>query len=257
VGKRRKQLIVKAIKTHKITNQDTDLFKILDSYLPKKIKDGSILAITSKIISIIQGRMVETSKITKDELIKKESQLYLTKEKNKYHVSLTITQDILMASAGIDESNGNGYYILWPENIQQTTNLIRKYLKERFKFKKIGVIITDSKTVPFRIGVTGIALSHSGFVALKDLIGDVDLFGKEVKYTKINFADELATAAVFVMGETSEQTPLALIEDIPSVEFVNRDPTANEINGLKTQIENDLYASSLFKKVEWEKGEKS
>jgi F420-0:gamma-glutamyl ligase len=37
--------------------------------------------------------------------------------------------------------------------------------------------------------------------------------------TKVNVADALAAAAVLVMGEGSEQTPLVVIGDVPFVTF--------------------------------------
>ena len=34
----------------------------------------------------------------------------------RYHMTLTIKQGMLIPTAGIDESNGDGYYILWPRD---------------------------------------------------------------------------------------------------------------------------------------------
>lgn len=249
---------VKTIKTHKITLKDKDIFKILDKYL-LNMEEKSILAVTSKIVSICEGRVVKiikTDKSDKDRLIEKESQYYLPRNRNKYNVSFTITNNLLAASAGIDESNGNGYYILWPKDPQKSADKIRKYLEKRFKLKNIGVIITDSKTTPLRWGVTGGAIAHSGFLALKDYIGEKDLFGRAFVFEKLNIADSLSTAAVAVMGEGSEQTPLAIISDIPFVKFNSKSPSKKEIQDLKISIEDDLYAPFL-KSVKWKKGKKS
>src|SRR3989344_8518646 len=102
---------VTAIKTHKITSKDTVLFAILDKYLPK-LEENSVVVVTSKIISIIEGRTVPMGSKSKDELIEEESQRFLPRDENKWHVGLTVARDNLVASAGIDESNGNGSYIL-------------------------------------------------------------------------------------------------------------------------------------------------
>lgn len=245
---------VKAIKTHKITNKDTDLFAILDKYITE-LSEGSILAITSKIVSICERRIVPVSNTNKDELIKQEADLYLPKEKSKYDVFLTIKNNLLAVSAGIDESNADGNYVLWPGNPQKTANEVRAYLKKRFKLKKVGVIITDSKTTPLRWGVTGAVIVHSGFAALNDMIGTDDLFGKKLKMTKVGVADGLAAAAVLVMGEGSEQTPIGVISDIPFVEFQDRNPTGDELNELKIDINDDVY-SPLLKSVDWRMGNK-
>lgn len=243
---------VVAIKTHKITAQDKDLLKILDKYL-SKLKEKSILAITSKIVSITEGRFVSMCGANKDDLIKQESRLYLPREQNRYNVSLTIARNMLAATAGIDESNANGYYILWPRNPQATVNKVRAYLKKRFKIKNVGVIITDSKTSPLRWGVTSIALVYSGFAPLKNYIGKKDLFGRKFEFEKLSIIDSLAGAASVVMGEGAECTPIAVISDSPFVEFQDRNPTAKELSGLKIKIDEDLYGPFL-QNVKWKKG---
>ena len=252
-------MIVKAIKTHKITRQDSDIFKILDQYIPD-LKENSVLAITSKIISITEGSILKIEdpqdERIKEKLIEENSQYFLPKASSKYNISFTITNNILSASAGIDESNGNGFYILWPKNAQDSANKIREYLAKKFNLQNFGVIITDSKTTPLRWGVTGIALAHSGFSALNDYIGKPDLFGRPFVYEKLNVADSLACAAVLMMGEGSEQTPLAVLEDLENIDFQDRNLDDQELASLKINLEDDLFAPFL-KNADWQKGGKS
>lgn len=243
---------VTAYKTKKVVVGD-GLYKILDKYLPR-IEEKSILAITSKIVSITEGRLVRMDGVDKDKLIKQESQFYLPREQNRYNVSLTITRNILAATAGIDESNGNGYYILWPKDPQSTVNAVRAYLKKRFCLKNIGVIITDSKTTPLRWGVTAIAISYSGFKPLKDYIDKKDIFGRPFEFEKLSIIDSIAGAAAVVMGEGAEQTPMAIVSDLPFVEFQSRNPTEKELKELSISPEEDLYGTFL-KNVKWKKGE--
>ena len=185
---------VDAIKTEKVTSGSIGLHELLDKYV-EELSEGSILAITSKIISLCEGRVVPVEGSDKDELIKKEADLYIPKEENRYNLYLTIKDSILAVSAGIDESNASGYYVFWPKDPQKTANEIREYLTKRFSLKKVGVIITDSKTTPLRWGVTGIPIAHSGFKALRDLIGTADLFGRKLKMTKVAVMDALASSA--------------------------------------------------------------
>lgn len=245
---------IKAIKTDKITPLDKSIFAVLDKHL-NAFEEGQILAITSKIISICQGRVVPIDKVSKDELVFREADYFLPKEENKYGVYLTIKNNIIIATAGIDESNGGGYYVLWPENAQEIANKIREYLTKKFNVKNVGVIITDSKTTPLRWGTTGAALVHSGFNALKDYIGTPDIFGKDFRMTKANISDALATASVLVMGEGNEQTPIAVIDDVLFVEFQDRNPTPEELSQITISIDDDLYAP-LLKNVGWKKGRK-
>lgn len=249
-------MIVTSFKTHKITQTDTDLLKILDQYI-NDLKENSVLAVTSKIVSITEGSLLKIEEgLDKDKLIEENSQFYLPRESNKYNVSFTITNNILSASAGIDESNGNGFYILWPKNAQESANKIREYLANKFGLKNFGVIITDSKTTPLRWGVTGISLAHSGFNALNDYIGKPDLFGRPFQFEKLNIADSLAGAAVLEMGEGSEQTPLAVISDLKNAEFQDRNPSKEELESLKINMKDDLFGAFL-EKVDWEKGERN
>jgi dihydrofolate synthase / folylpolyglutamate synthase len=243
---------IQSIKTHKITIKDTDLTKILDQYLPK-LKEGSIVAITSKIVSICEGNMIKIGEIDKEELIKKESELYLPPNLNRYNVSFAIKNSLMMASAGVDESNGNGYLIPWPKGPQLSANKVREYLANKYNLTNLGVIITDSKSTPLRWGVTGVSIAHSGFLAINDLIGTEDIFGKKLRVTKVNVADGLAGAAVLVMGEGSEQTPLSIIEDISLVNFQAGNPTKQELLDLSIDIEDDLYGS-ILKLAPWQKG---
>lgn len=245
---------VKAIKTEKVTPGSITLFELFDKYVTE-FTENSILAVTSKVVSICEGRVVSVEKANKDELVKREADLYLPREENKYDVYLTIKGGQLVATAGIDESNGAGFYILWPKDPQKTANEIREYLTTRFNIERVGVIITDSKTTPLKWGTSGVAIAHSGFRALKDYIGTEDLFGRKLKMTKASVIDGLAAAAVFEMGEGREQTPIAIIYDIPLVEFTMQNPTKEEIDELKINIEDDLYGS-ILKRAPWKKGKK-
>jgi len=242
---------VVAIKTEKVI-PGKKLFDILDKYVTE-LEEGSILAITSKIVSICEGRMVRTDEADKDELIKKEADFYLPREENKYNLYLTIKDNLLAVSAGIDESNSNGYYVLWPRDAQITANDVRLYLKERFGLKKIGVIITDSKTTPLRWGVTGAAIAFSGFKPLRDLIGTPDIFGRKLKMTKMGILDGLAGASVLEMGEGDNQTPIAVVSDVSFVEFVSKNPSKKELSELNISIDDDVY-SKLLTSIKWKKG---
>ena len=244
-------MIVVSIKTDKITPQSATLEGILDKHI-SFFEEKSILAITSKIVSMCEGAVVKTGVIDKHKLIEREADLFLLPSESKYDVTLTIKRNLLVPSAGIDESNGNGYFILWPPDPQATANWIREYLCKRFRRKHVGVIITDSRTSPLRWGTTGAALAHSGFSALNNYIGKPDIFGRLLQMTKANIADSLAESAVLVMGEGREQTPLAIISDVPFVQFQERNPTDEEINNLKIEIEDDVYAPILTG-VKWKK----
>ncbi len=250
-------MFIKPIKTRPFLPPKDDLFELIRSGLPPQLLGQApvILVITSKIVSIWQGRCVKIEDVKdKDELIKREAELYLPREEvPKGWVMLTMKHNIIIPTAGIDESNANGYYILWPERPFETAKKIYNFVKKEYGLKKFGVIISDSHTVPLRWGTMGIALSYWGFWPLKDYRGTKDIFGRKLKITQSNIADALATAAVLVMGEGKEQTPMAAIEDIDSLAVEFGSFNFRKKNPLSISRKYDIYGP-LLNAVEWNKG---
>jgi putative folate metabolism gamma-glutamate ligase len=247
---------IQAIKTRKVSPQDRGLLEFLDRYVPRP-KERSVLAITSKVVAILEGAvepMVDArgEKTDKKKLIAREADRWLPAS-GKYDITLTIKNGILAATAGIDESNGQGFYILWPRDPQGTANYLRRYLMRKFRLRQLGVIITDSSTRPLRRGTFGIAIAHSGFRGLNNYIGSKDIFGRKMKMTKANIMEALATAAVLMMGEGAEQKPLAVIENAPLVKFQKGNPSRAELADLKIGLRKDLYAP-LMKGARWRRG---
>jgi len=201
---------VKAIKT-KIFNEGENLFSFVTGYI-KKLPEESVVVVTSKIVALAERRtaIIKDAK-TKEKLIRKESQFAIS---TKY-VWLTIKDGLVMASAGIDESNANGKLILLPKNSFAAAHVLRKKLQKKYGVKKIGVLITDSRTIPFRLGVHGVALGYAGFEGVRNYVGTPDIFGRKFKFVQTGVADCLATAAVLVMGEGNEQRRWLLLKMLP------------------------------------------
>jgi coenzyme F420-0:L-glutamate ligase/coenzyme F420-1:gamma-L-glutamate ligase len=63
------------------------------------------------------------------------------------------------------------------------------------------------------MGTLGFALGVAGFRPVKDCRGMKDLYGKPLRITRINLADDLASAAHLIMGETTERIAIAIIRD--------------------------------------------
>lgn len=244
---------IHALKSRKITAADRDLPGVLDEAVTR-FADGAILALASKVVALCQGHTVAMTNSVKAALIAAESTWFLPQTVSRYDVYLTIKANALMPYAGIDESNSDGQYVLWPHDPQAAANQIRAYLRQRFGVQRAGVIITDSRPLPLRWGVTGFSVAHSGFRALYDYRGQLDLFGRPLQMTQANVADALAAAAVLAMGEGAEQTPLAHIVDAPFVTFQDHDPTEQELAALTTGLDDDLYAP-LLTAVAWQRGQ--
>jgi len=245
---------VKPIKTRLFKpSRDNLLEEILKRI--KKLPEKSVLVIASKVVSIHQGQCILKSKVTdKDELIKKEADRYLPRSAvPDGAVMLTIKNNILIPTAGVDASNAGDYYILWPRNPQKTAREIYSFLQKKYRVKNIGVVIVDSHTVPMRRGVLGIALGYYGFKPLNDYRDTRDLFGRKLVMSTVDVVDALATAGVLVMGEGKERTPLALITDIPFVQFTNRPyKPKKKHSSLYIKWNEDLYGP-LLKAIKWRK----
>ena len=234
-----------------------DLLEVLDQSI-EQLEENSILALSSKVVSIWQGRCIKMSEYpNKDELIREEADLYLPRDfaPNGW-VMHTIKDGQLIPTAGIDLSNANGYYILWPKDPMQAAKEIRNYLKKKFNLKNIGVIITDSHSVPLHRGVVGIALGFAGFVPIKDYRGKKDIFGREFRVEMANLADMLSCGAVLVMGEGPEQTPLACVSDILFIKFSeNYKEEETSDSSFIVPIDEDLFGP-FIKSAPWKKGGK-
>jgi len=231
---------IKTVRTGRIKCGDS-LEQIL-KYIPS-LEEKTIVAITSKIISLSQRQVVSRTHHSKEELVQQEADAIAPCL--SYGFSLTIKEGVLIPSAGIDESNADDKYILYPKDIQATATSIWQRLRKRHSIKDLGVIITDSHVTPMRWGVTGVSIGWCGFEPLYSYIGRVDLYKRPLQVTRINLLDALAASAVLMMGEGSEQTPIALINDAPKITFLDRSPTVEEEKAFKVPLEEDLYAPIL------------
>lgn len=239
---------VTPIRTERVAAGQVSITALLDGHLAP-LPERSIVAVTSKIVSLCESRVVRRDSTSKLALVIAESERYLATA-SAHGFRFTVTRNTLIPSAGIDESNGGGDYVLWPQDPQATADGIRRHLRHRFGVRQLGTIITDSTCTPLRRGTTGICLAHSGFAATRDYVGEPDLFGRRFRVSQANIAGGLAAAAVVTMGEGAERTPICVIEDVPFVRFQDHDPTAEEIGLGRIPLDEDLFAPFLSA-VDW------
>lgn len=240
------------IKTRVLQPPQDDLLAVLSSV---PLKNKEILVVATKVVSIYQGRCVKIDEIKKAkqkaELILKEADeiVSLTATTNLKQSPLTKKYGIVVGSAGIDESNGDGYFILWPNDPKAFAKYLYHWLKEQYELNEFGVVIVDTIKRPFRRGAIGLAVAHYGFKALRSYQGKTDIFGRKFKNEQVNIADALSAGAVMSMGEGNEQTPLAIVSDLNKIEFF---AGADEL----VVGSSDDYFSGLIDDSKWEKGNK-
>jgi len=190
--------------------------------------DGDVVAVAQKIVSKAEGRIVRLATVEprpeaidianrahKDprvvELILRESRTVV-----RVVPGVIITEHhtgVTLANAGIDRSNlpdSDEAALLLPVDPDSSARALKAQLEKTFGVQ-LGVIITDSIGRPWRLGTVGTAIGCAGVQALNDLRGTRDLYGRELQVSEVAVADSLAAAAVLVMGEAAEGTPLVLV----------------------------------------------
>jgi coenzyme F420-0:L-glutamate ligase len=208
-----------------------DLFQVIAQHIEdnkQQVSDGDIIVISSKFVSMSQGSVLAldrlkpskqalhiAEKLNMDarlaELVLRESDFMFSGVPG---FILAVKDGVIAPNAGIDRSNvQHGYAILHPREPFKVAEILRrKFLTEQDK--KIGIVITDSRLMPTRIGTIGIAIAVSGFEPVQDLRGSKDLFGNTLRVTLKATADSIATAANLLMGESNESIPVAIVRNL-------------------------------------------
>lgn len=204
-----------------------DLFRtIIDSNF--EFQENDILVVSSKFVSMSESSLVDLKNVkvstrakslaSKFKMNPKITQVAL--QQANYIVSgipgflLTINDGMIAPNSGIDKSNcPAGKIVLYPEDAFKSAKNLRKKIFKKLGIN-VGIVISDSRLMPTRIGCTGIAIGVCGFEPVSDERGKIDLFGKKLKVTFKATADCLATMGVFVMGESNESIPIVVIRGV-------------------------------------------
>lgn len=213
-----------------------------ENYDSRPLQENSIIGITSKVISVSEGSIRKYSSAEElNNIIFEESDKVLGKSE-KYDFYLTEKDGMLLPNAGIDTSNAKeGEAILLPKDSQKSAEQIRESLQKKSGVKNLGVFICDSRVLPFRRGISGIALGWAGFEGVSDERGKKDLYGKELQVSQLAVADNLSSISQIFFGQAGESVPFVVFED-PLVEFTNEKQDPREA---RIPLEEDLFAEIL------------
>jgi len=193
------------------------------------IQKEDIIVIAHAIVSRAEGRLVDLRTVTPSEFAQTIADQC---DKDPKHVEVILSQaksivrmkdgiliiesktpaGWVMANAGVDQSNslGENYALLLPENSDRSAEKIRKKIQKEFGVD-VAVIVTDTFGRALRSGAVNVAIGTSGIKPIINLSGVKDLFGYTLKTTQIGVADELASAAELIMGQSSEGFPVIII----------------------------------------------
>lgn len=191
------------------------------------LQDGDILVVSSKFAAVSQGRTVRLDavrtggsgrRLASDYRMDKATAEIIWRESDDIHGGMAgfvmaETDGILAPNAGIDRSNADGGgAILYPNNPYR----LAEEIKRKIFFESlahVGVIISDSRLMPARVGTIGVAISCAGVEPVSDMRARKDLDGHPLKVTLGATADSIASAANHVMGEGAESVPIVVVRD--------------------------------------------
>ncbi|ABR55798.1 coenzyme F420-0:L-glutamate ligase [Methanococcus aeolicus] len=212
-----------------IITEPLGLDYLVDLIAQYPLKDNDIIVIAETIISKLEGNIFNKKDIAPSEKAKKLAEQLdkcpevmeiilnesseIVKMGDKFIITET-KHGFVCANSGVDESNSNDAIKPLPKNPDNSAKYLKNAIIEKTG-KKIGIIINDSMGRPFRKGACGVAIGVSGIRALWDRKGEKDLFGRELHTTEVGIADELASTASVVMGQSNEGIPLVIIRGAP------------------------------------------
>jgi coenzyme F420-0:L-glutamate ligase/coenzyme F420-1:gamma-L-glutamate ligase len=229
----------------RIVKPGDDLAELVHEALEKlrlEVENNDVLALASKIVSYAQGRVVKLSDVRPSKEARKLAKKYSLEpefaelvllEAGKVYggvkkAVLTLKDCVMTPNAGIDNKNAPiGSVVLWPENLAEWLRFFRGEINRRTG-KRLAVIVVDSGLIPLRIGTVGLALAVAGFNPITECRGKKDLYRRTITITRHAVADDLASAAHLLMGETAEKIPVVLIKEAP-VDFDDEVHTSSEM----------------------------
>jgi coenzyme F420-0:L-glutamate ligase / coenzyme F420-1:gamma-L-glutamate ligase len=211
-----------------------------------QIQKGDILAVTQKVISKAEGRIVKLTDVSpsvsasliatqvgKDprlvEVILRE-----TRRVVRMRTDLMICETnhgFICANAGVDSSNvDKGSVTLLPKDPDRSARELAQQLE-------CGIIVTDTFGRVWRDGLVDVAIGISRIPPLVDLRGRTDGHGNTLQMTVLASVDALAAAAGIAMGKTAG-TPAAFIRGF---QWEQSEPHDHNIKALLRAPERDLF----------------
>ena len=185
------------------------------------LRDGDILIVTSKIVSKVEGRLVQAPRDADERdaarrvLVDQEAVRIVARKGRTL-----ITENrlgIVQAASGIDGSNVDGGELaLLPENPDASAAALRTALGALLGVT-VAVVVTDTMGRAWRIGQTDAAIGAAGLGVVHAYAGAEDGQGNELVVTEVAIADELAAAGDLVKGKLGG-VPIAVVRGLTPVD---------------------------------------
>ncbi|MFT4286863.1 coenzyme F420-0:L-glutamate ligase [Nocardioides sp.] len=169
------------------------------------LRDGDIVAVTSKVVSKAEGRARAS---TREQELPGETVRVVAR---RGHVRIVRNRlGLTMAAAGIDASNvAAGTVLLLPERPDESARRIRAAIATAAGVN-VAVVVTDTAGRAWREGQTDIAIGAAGLRVLDSFAGRTDAYGNQLAVTAPAVADEIASAAELAQGKLGAR-PFAVL----------------------------------------------
>ncbi len=204
------------------------------------LQDGDVVAVTQKVVSKAEGRVVPEGAGGKPGWVARETRRVVARRGNL--VVAETRHGFVCANAGVDASNvGKGFLTLLPEDPDGTAERMRSALSKTTN-ADLGVVITDTFGRPWRSGVVNVAIGCAGLPAVVDLRGTKDAVGRVLDATVVALADEVAAASGLVMGKA---------DGIPAVVVrgVHAEARPSPASALVRPPDEDLFRTSPLQAI--------
>ena len=192
-------------------------------------QEGDILVVTSKVISKVEGRVVDIRGVTPSRfaqeiapLIQKDprvTELILGDSKRIVRMArgLLISETrhgFICANAGLDQSNiAENYAVLLPLDPDKSAKRIRQAIR-REAGVDLAVVVSDTFGRPWREGQTDVAIGVAGLDPLLDYRGKRDRFGHELRVLfPHGFAQDVGVAEREAGEGLNDLHDLLLVDD--------------------------------------------
>ena len=200
------------------------------------VRDGDVVAVTQKIVSKAEGRVVAEVDADRATWVERES-VRVVALRDDVIIAET-RHGFVCANAGVDASNvAPGLLALLPVDPDGSAERLRAGLRQDLGLD-VAVIITDTFGRAWRRGAVNVAIGCAGLPSLVDLRGTSDHTGRTLEATVVALADEVAAASGLVMAKAA-RVPVAIVRGIRRPEAP--DAPASEI---VRPPEEDLFRES-------------
>ncbi|WXG42991.1 MAG: coenzyme F420-0:L-glutamate ligase [Promethearchaeati archaeon SRVP18_Atabeyarchaeia-1] len=199
-----------------------DLSRIVSQAAEKQgtpLKERDIIVVTSKIVSLAEGKTVDLRSVEPSHLAKRiatesekdprQVEVILREAKSivrmsRNHLIVETKHGFVCANAGVDKSNvkGENMVATLPDDPDRSCKRIRDGIR-KLSGIDVAVVLADTFGRSLRRGVANVAIGVAGLAPILDLRGTSDMYGYKLRVTQIAVADELASSAELVMGKTN------------------------------------------------------